>query len=152
MTTSAASDEQQAYFAELRQLFENQINYNRFLGMRIDSLEERVARIRIPYAEHLIGDPFRPALHGGAVSSLIDVAGGLAAFTAVQRGDRLSTVDLRVDYLRPAQLLDLVAEARLLRAGNRVAVADVTVFQDDPERPIAVGKGVYNVNRRRSSS
>ncbi len=135
------------YYAGLRRFFEEEIRFNRFLGMRVEALEEGYARLRVPFSEELVGDPFRPSLHGGVVSSLADTAGGIAAFTCVRPGDRLSTVDLRVDYLRPAALEDLVAEGRVLRIGNRVAVADIVVHQGDPDRHVATGKGVYNVKR-----
>jgi uncharacterized protein (TIGR00369 family) len=115
--------------------------------MRVEALEQGFAKISIPFVEHLIGDPMRPALHGGVVSTLLDTTGGIAAFTAVRPGDLLSTVDLRVDYLRPAALRDVVAEGRVIRLGNRVAVCDVMAYQDDPEKPVATGKGVYNVKR-----
>ena len=132
----------------LKKIFEEAILFNRLLDMKVERLRRGFARLRIPYREELIGDPMRPALHGGVVSTLIDAAGGLAAFTGVRTEDRISTVDLRVDYLRPAALADLWAEATVLRVGNRVAVCDVVVYQSHPDRPVAVGKGVYSINRK----
>jgi uncharacterized protein (TIGR00369 family) len=84
------------------------------------------------------------------LSALIDAAGGAAAFSRVSMPhDRLSTIDLRIDYLRPADLKDLVAEANVSRMGNRVASVDINLFhEDDPDRLIATGKAVYNVKRR----
>jgi uncharacterized protein (TIGR00369 family) len=139
--------DQETYFKALKELFEQKIRFNAFLGMKVDVLEPGFARLRIPYFDELIGDPNRPALHGGVVSTLADTAGGIAAFTSVRPGDLLSTVDLRVDYLRPAGQMDLIADGKVLRIGNRVAVSDIVVYQDDAERHIATGKGVYNVKR-----
>lgn len=139
------------YYAQLTKFFEGGIRFNAFLGMKVEELAPGYARLRIPFTDDLIGDPFRPALHGGVVSTLLDTAGGIAAFTSVRPGDRLATVDLRVDYLRPAGLQDLIAEAKVLRIGNRVAVCDIVAFQDDPNRHIATGKGVYNVKRGSSN-
>lgn len=138
---------QEAYFTGLVTFFEQDIRFNAFLGMKVEAIREGFARLIIPYSDDLVGDPYRPALHGGVVSTLLDTTGGIAAFTAVEPGDRLATVDLRVDYLRPAGQLDLIAEGRVLRLGNRVAVCDVFAYQDDPDRHIATGKGVYNVKR-----
>jgi uncharacterized protein (TIGR00369 family) len=135
------------YLEQLTTLFEKGIRFNAFLNMKVEGLRSGYAKLRVPYREDFIGDPLRPALHGGVVSTLLDTAGGIAAFTSVRPGDVLSTVDLRVDYLRPAGLLDLVAEAKVIRIGNRVAVCDIVAYQDDPERPVATGKGVYNVRR-----
>jgi uncharacterized protein (TIGR00369 family) len=83
------------------------------------------------------------------LSTLIDTAGGAAAFTQVKiPGDTLSTLDLRIDYLRPGELKTVAAEGRVLRMGNRVATVDIRCFHlDDTERDIATGKGVYSVRR-----
>jgi uncharacterized protein (TIGR00369 family) len=59
---------------------------------------------------------------------------------------RVSTIDLRIDYLRPARLVTVVAEATIVRVGNRVGVADVRLFNiDAPDDTVATGKGVYDI-------
>ena len=69
-------------------------------------------RLQLPYRAELIGDASRPALHGGVISTLIDVAGGFAVWTQLAGvEDRVSTIDLRVDYLAPGAPEALVAEA-----------------------------------------
>ncbi len=124
------------------------VPFNRMLGIRVETLEDGFARMVLPYNESLIGDPDRRALHGGVISTLIDTCGGAAVCTQMELGDRLSTVDLRVDYLRPGQPLDLIAEAKILRTGNRVGVTDIIAFhKDGQEKPIATGKAVYNIRR-----
>ena len=59
---------------------------------------------------------------------------------------RISTIDLRIDYLRPARLETIVAEANVVRLGNRVGVADVRLYHGSTaSETVATGKGVYNV-------
>ena len=100
----------------------------------------------IPGRPELTGDPFRPALHGGVLSSLADTVGGLAVFTLVGRTRVASTVDLRVDYLRPGRVdADLYARAKVIRVGNRVAATHTVVFHDDIDEPIATANAVYNM-------
>lgn len=129
--------------------FRRQIPFNAVLGLEVDELGEGFARIRVPFRPELVGDPVRPALHGGVLSATIDATGGAAAFTLVDLpGDRLSTIDLRVDYLRPGELKDVVCEGTVTRMGNRVASVDVVCFHPEAsERLIATGKGVYSVKR-----
>jgi uncharacterized protein (TIGR00369 family) len=131
----------------LKQVMEEMIPFNRFLGLRVGHVERGFVRIEIPFRDELVGDPMRPALHGGVISMATDVAGGFAVWTRVENEEsRVSTIDMRVDYLRPAKLKNLVAEARVVRAGNRVGVADVRVFHPESEDvTIATGKGVYNI-------
>jgi uncharacterized protein (TIGR00369 family) len=131
------------------QFMEHQVAFNQFLGIRITKLDTGFARMELPYRDEFLGDPFRPALHGGVISTLVDTCGGAAVWTTVQSTDRVATVDLRVDYLRPGPQADLACEATVVRAGNRVGVADMKLFATgDPERVIATGKGVYNIVRR----
>lgn len=144
----------------LRQFMENGIPYNRFLGLRCEYLRKGVCVLRVPWRDELVGDPFRPAVHGGVTSAVADTAGGGAVFSMMTSAyDRTSTVDLRVDYLRPGPAADLVCEARVVRMGNRVAVTRMHVYSGEmPERgseaydrPFATAQGVYNIVRAEAS-
>src|SRR6185295_8962684 len=100
---------------------EELVPFNRYLGLRGESASEGRCVLVLPVKPELVGDPSRPALHGGVLSTLIDTAGGVAAWSALPPGFSVSTVDLRVDFLEPAGLgADLRAEAELVRRGNRM--------------------------------
>ena len=131
----------------LIQMMEAFVPFNRFLGIKVSSVKAGFVRMEIPFREELIGDPLRPALHGGVISALADTAGGMAVWSQVDdERSRVSTIDLRIDYLRPAKLETLIAEASVVRLGNRVGVADVRLFQPSAaDATVATGKGVYNV-------
>jgi uncharacterized protein (TIGR00369 family) len=131
----------------LRQVMEELIPFNRFLGVKLTAMRKGFARLEIPFRDDLVGDPMRPALHGGVLSALGDAAGGAAVWASMDDDNaRISTIDLRIDYLRPARLATLVAEAVVVRVGNRVGVADVRLFNDDTEADtVATVKAVYNI-------
>jgi uncharacterized protein (TIGR00369 family) len=134
---------------EFVHLVENFIPFNRFLGIRIDETRDGYCRLRLPFREELIGDASRPALHGGVISTLVDTCGGFAVWTQLTLEDRVSTIDLRVDYLAPGAAEALIAEGTVVRAGNRVGVVDIRCYQPSrPERTVATGKGVYNIKRK----
>jgi uncharacterized protein (TIGR00369 family) len=133
---------------EYKRFFEEQVPFNRLLAMHIADVRDGFARVEVPFRDELLGDKSRPALHGGVMATLIDACGAYAVWTCVTPGDRVSTIDLRVDYLAPAGAERLVAEASVVRTGNRVAVVDVRCFQaSDPARVVATGKAVYNIKR-----
>lgn len=132
---------------QLIAFFETGIAFNAHLGMKVEKLESGACTLRVPFRPELVGDPWRPALHGGVISTLCDAAGGLAVFATSDEPIRPSTVDLRVDYLRPGLLEDLWCEATVIRAGNRVAVTSMRVFQGDGSYLTAEGRGVYSVLR-----
>ena len=81
------------------------------------------------------------ALHGGVVASLIDLAAYNAA--ALHKGLATPTLDLRIDYLRPA-VAPLRASARVVRAGRSVVTVDVAV-EDSTGRLVALGRGSFSV-------
>jgi uncharacterized protein (TIGR00369 family) len=138
----------------LRAMIEEHIPFNRFLGVRAVDLARGRVRLEMPFREELVGDPTKPALHGGVLSTLADVAGGFAVWSAVEDDRaRVSTIDLRVDYLRPGQLEPLAAEAVVVRVGGRVGVADVRLFHPSDEAvTVATGKGVYAIRLPKHAS
>ncbi len=134
--------------ADLKELMLQRIPFNRVLGIDVLELSTGKALLVVPFRPDLIGDPVRPALHGGVISALADTCGGCAVWSACRDDDRVSTIDLRVDYLRPGQLEALHAAGEVLRVGNRVGVANITLFHPSrPDEPVAEAKGVYSVKR-----
>jgi uncharacterized protein (TIGR00369 family) len=131
----------------LRQVMEELIPFNKLLGVRAVEIDHGHVRLEVPFREELIGDPLRRAIHGGVISMLADTAGGGAVWSALEDSRaRVSTIDMRIDYLRPGRQETLVAEASVVRIGRRVGVVDMRMFHPSaPAESIATGKGVYNV-------
>lgn len=137
----------------LKQVIEEYIPFNKVLGIQADRIERGSVRLSIPFREELIGDPLKRALHGGVLSALADVAGGMATWSALEDPmARVSTIDLRVDYLRPGRPHTIIADGTLVRLGKRVSVADVKLYHAGHEsEPVATGKGVYAVKLPKTS-
>ncbi|MGE0712662.1 MAG: PaaI family thioesterase [Planctomycetota bacterium] len=144
---AARGDEDLVDLAAIRQFFQGGIPFNQLVGLELVELDRGRARARVPFRPELIGDPSRPAIHGGVISMLADTVGGAAVFSLTYPGDKVATIDLRVDYLRPGQPEDIVAEAKVIRVGNRVGVSSIDVWQQEPEAPIAVAKAVFTIKR-----
>jgi uncharacterized protein (TIGR00369 family) len=140
--------------AILRQVTEEMIPFNKFLGVRVLALERGRVVLEIPWREELIGDPVKQAIHGGVISMLADSAGGAVIWGSVENpASRVSTIDLRIDYLRPGRPEALVAEAVAVRVGRTVGVADVRVYHPSSgghDATIATGKGVYAIKAPRA--
>lgn len=132
---------------KLARLFES-TPFVGFLGMSFNSVEVGRVEIQIPFRPQLIGNPELQALHGGVVSALLDTCGGAAVWSQLSKGDRVSTVDLRVDYLRPARAETLIGIGKVIRMGNRVGVAELKAFHPGrKDEPVAIGTGVFSVRR-----
>jgi uncharacterized protein (TIGR00369 family) len=126
--------------------FSTYIPFNAYLGIEPTDVTPGLVRFQVPFRPEFIGDPMRPALHGGVIAVLIDAASGAAVWTLVSPHERISTIDMRVDYLLPGRLEALGAEARVQRKGNHVAVASVRVYHlATPEETIAEGKAVFSI-------
>lgn len=134
--------------SRLTEIIEDGLPFNKWLGIKVVELGEGAVKLRIPFRPELVGDPRRPALHGGVLSTLVDVTGGFAVWTCCRLEDRIATIDLSIDYLRPAAAEDLCSEATVRLMGNRVGNASVTLWNaGDPGRLVAAGRAVYNIRR-----
>ncbi len=113
-----------------------------FLGMKVSTVDAAASMVAITIAMRPeIERGVRPGqFHGGAIATLIDVAGDCALLLVV--GDFVPTINLRVDYLRPAMGSGLTATARVRRAGRRIGVVDIDVT-DAEGRLVAVGRSCY---------
>lgn len=131
----------------LRQVMEDLIPFNKYVGVRVVEIDHGRVRIEVPFRPELIGDPLRQAMHGGVISMLADTAGGAAVWSALEEPRaRVSTVDMRIDYLRPGRQETLVCEASVVRLGRRIGVTDMRLFHPSaPTESIATGKAVYNI-------
>ena len=133
---------------DLLEVMEQHVPFNKHLGIKGETVEAGRAVLVLPVRPEFVGDPRRPALHGGVLSALIDTAGGVAAWSVLSAAESISTVDLRVDYLEPAGLQGpLRAEAVLVRKGNRVCHVRIRLTQNG--QLVAEGTGVYNIHRKR---
>ena len=113
------------------------------LGLEVVAVDPEPASItvRMPMQPHLERLPGTGQFHGGPIASLIDVVGDFAIGMMV--GGGVPTINLRVDYLKPALGEALVATARVRRSGRTIAVVDIDVH-DPTEALVAVGRGTYS--------
>jgi uncharacterized protein (TIGR00369 family) len=131
-----------------KNIIENLIPFHPFLGFKLEKISDGFAQIRVPFKQELVGDPRSSAIHGGVIATAMDSVGGAAAMTTMKSfEDKISTIDMRVDYLRPGKPMDLIVEGEIVRSGNRIVVTRMVVYQEDRQHLVAEGKAVYNVKR-----
>jgi uncharacterized protein (TIGR00369 family) len=141
----------------LRRLYAEMLPFNRLLGFTIDRVSPAEVSVSFVKRPELIGNPVHQTLHGGVISSVLDATGGLMVSTGVverlaghpletvaERLAGVGTIDLRVDYLRPGRGARFMASAGIMRAGNKVAVARMSLV-NEADVLIAVGTGTYMV-------
>lgn len=117
--------------------------WHRFLGVQVEALRRGYARLFLPYRPELAGNIERGSLHGGVLAAMADICAITTLWTMNDARDMSSTVDLKVDYLRPAPLEDMVAEGEIRMRGNRLGNVVVTLRPaGEPDRIVAEARAV----------
>ncbi len=131
----------------LKHAIENQMPANKLFGLKIMELKEGYTKIHIPFREEFIGDFIQKRWHGGIQASIADSAGGIVAMSTMQSfNDKVSTIDIRVDYLNGSEPKDLFAEAEIIKNGNRIIKADVKLYHKK-EKIIAIARCAFSILR-----
>jgi len=152
--TPAAPEE---IFSLIKKIFEELMPFDRLLGVKVDNLGFDNVCVRVDMRTEFVGNFVKGILHGGVISSVLDLTGGLIAYVGVikrmqgqsldeimYRFTRMGTIDLRVDYLRAGKGKYFLTRGSILRIGNKVAVVR-TELKNDESALIAAGTGTYLV-------
>ncbi|MCP4670778.1 MAG: thioesterase family protein [Desulfobacula sp.] len=150
MSAEAALQIIKEYYLEL-------IPFNKVLGINIDDLDYKTGQAITSFkmTKDLIGNSIAGVLHGGVTASIIDLTGGLSASIScvkLNEGKTLdiirkkvtssATIDMRVDYLRPGKGKSFKCKSRIIRAGSRIVVAKIDLYNEITTR-IATGTATY---------
>jgi uncharacterized protein (TIGR00369 family) len=140
--------------AVMTQAFRDGVPHNAALGLEMVDVGpgEGYATMRLPYSESLVGDPATGVLHGGAISSLIDATCGAAVFMKLTRPLAIATLDLRIDYLKPATPgLAVFARADTIKLTRNVGFVRALAYHEDAADPIAAATGTFMIGTKGTS-
>jgi acyl-CoA thioesterase len=99
--------------------------YYQLLQITLDQIDEGFARFRMPFRKELT-HPYG-VVHGGAIASLADTAIAFAMMTLIQPGEKLTTVEFKINFFAPVNEGELSGEGRVVSKGKRVAVGEMQV-------------------------
>lgn len=149
MARELTREERVAKLREMNRGFAHVVPHNAALGLELLELEEAYARFRLPWQEKLVGDPRTGVLHGGVITSMMDACCGAAVFMGLPRPMPIATLDLRIDYLRPATPHQPVeAVARCYEVTRNVAFVRGLAYQGSEEDPVASAAGTFMLATR----
>ena len=114
--------------------------YYQLLKISLDQIDEGFARFRMPFRKELT--QAYGVVHGGAIATLADTAVAFAMMTMIQPGERVTTVEFKINFLAPVTEEEMIGEARIINKGNRLALADMEVKRGDGKL-IAKGLATY---------
>jgi uncharacterized protein (TIGR00369 family) len=122
------------------------------LGGEILEIGRGHARTRLPYSAHLVGDPDTGVVHGGVITAMLDQTCGVAVASALTTMMPFATLDLRIDYMKPATPhADILFEAECLKVTHEVAFTRGLAYQSSRDQPIALSTGAFMLIRGVSS-
>ena len=116
------------------------------LGIEFVDVERGWAKMRMPFTRKLTNSA--GISHGGALFTLADSAGSMALVSMAAKGEVVTTVEMKINFLRPFDGGEVVAEARILHCGKTTALADVDIRDGDGTM---IAKGTATLLRRRSA-
>ncbi len=126
-----------------RYLFETS-PHGRLIGLELVEIAADEIVTRVPYREELIGNPETGHIHGGVITTLIDQSCGAAVLMRTGAEERVVTLDLRVDHLRPAEPgRDVYARCQCYRLAEEVAFARASAYEIDAGEPFATSMSTF---------
>ena len=132
----------------IAQAFLQSLPHSRALGMVMEDIGDGHATLSMPYDPRLIGDPLTGVIHGGAVSALMDTASGAAVMVHSLAPLATATLDMRIDYMRPATPgQTLRARAECHHVTRSVAFVRAIATDDDESRPVATATSAFTIER-----
>jgi len=120
---------------------------SRALGVETLEIGADSALLRVPYKPEMVGDPSTGVIAGGVVTTLLDHACGQAVMAALGQPTTIATLDLRIDYMRPAEPNQaLFARAHCYKLGRSVAFVRAVAYEHSPEDPVAAAQAAFMLN------
>lgn len=127
---------------------DNTMDYNPFwdhIGLREVELRDGQSVLELPIMHELTQS--RKVVHGGVIATLVDAAVGAALRSNVAKGLGGVTIDLKVNYLRPATGMKLIAKGRIIKQGRSVVVGEA-VIENEAGTEIAIGIATYMMKEK----
>jgi uncharacterized protein (TIGR00369 family) len=129
------------------------VPHARAIGLKIVTAKKDHAWLEVPYAPHLVGNPDTGVIHGGVITTLLDNASGVAVQLALPERSSIATLDLRIDYMRPAEPGKTIkAHAHCYKVTQNVAFVRGAAYHDENEdEPIATSVGTFMLAANRAT-
>jgi uncharacterized protein (TIGR00369 family) len=126
--------------------------YGHISGLRLDRAAPGESWSSLPYRPVFVGDTETGVLHGGVVTAMLDESCGMAVQLALDGTRAIATLDLRIDYQKPATPgLDIRAHAVCYRVTRSIAFVRATAYQESEDDPVATATACFMIGANRTN-
>ena len=126
--------------------------YGYISGLKLDRAASGEAWSSLPYRPVFVGDTETGVLHGGVVTAMLDETCGMAVQLALDGTRAIATLDLRIDYQKPATPgLDIKAHSVCYRVTRSIAFVRATAYQDAEDDPVATATACFMIGANRTN-
>lgn len=117
---------------------QQRVPQNGALGLELLDYGADEVWMRLPYKPEIVGHPATGVIHGGAISTLMDAACGMAIMVRLGGPSKIATLDLRIDYMKPARAGHaVIAHTRCYKVTRQICFVRGTAYVDDESDPVA---------------
>lgn len=125
--------------------------YCRAINLQVGNNQHGHRVYHLPFAKQNIGNVFIYRLHGGLLAGFLQSCINLYLTEQTAQEEPITLIDFAIDYLRGGKPQDCYAQCQILHAGRRISQVSVSMWQDDPEQPIAFARGHFEMPAHESN-
>ena len=108
---------------------QKQSAFVKLLGLSIEKLENGFCQSKLQIREEFLNK--RKIVHGGVIYSMADISMGVAVHSTLKKDEETATIEIKINYLKPANKKVLVCNARVIQRGNQIAVIEAEIKSDN---------------------
>jgi acyl-CoA thioesterase len=117
-------DSDEIYLDKIKNNFNSQ-SYCKLLGIKVINLKDGFAHLSLPHNPNLLNQ--EEVIHGGIITSLADSAAAASLLSIVGLEEKISSIELKINFLHAVKSIDLFADAKIIHKGSRTAVVEVDI-------------------------
>ncbi|PKN85740.1 MAG: hypothetical protein CVU51_08315 [Deltaproteobacteria bacterium HGW-Deltaproteobacteria-1] len=121
------------YTEEIRK----QSAFVKLLGLSIEKLENGVCQSKLKIREDFLNK--RKIVHGGIIYSMADISMGVAVYSTLKKDEETATIEIKINYLKPANKKVLICDAKIIQRGKQIAVIEAEIKSDNIMIAKAIG-------------
>jgi acyl-CoA thioesterase len=99
--------------------------YCKLLGIEVINISKGTSQLILRFNKNQLNQ--NNIIHGGIISSLADSAAAVALLSSIEKGKNISTIELKINFIRSVKKDSLIADAKIIHKGSKISVVDIDI-------------------------